>query len=148
MVIGEHLLLSEGFNSDIPCKVTYIGTLDIETVHGRCALIHHIDCNRRVNQGAEDRISSGVEANDLEFIEVMKNLLTCKLYVDKQQMKSSMIKDCRQISSWMNFKSSVKDYGFENVKWSVISNTNGKLENGNCTIQSYHCLCGNYFKMI
>ena len=57
----------------------------------------------------------------------MKNLLTCKLYVDKQQMKSSMIKGCRQISSWMNFKSSVKDYGFENVKWSVeqvISNTN------------------------
>ena len=124
---GTLVVLSEGFNSDIPCKVTYIGTLDIETVHGRCALIHHIDCNKRVNQGAEDRISSGVEANDLEFIEVMKDLLTCKLYVDKQQMKPSMIKGCRQISSWMNFKSSVKDYGFENVKWSVeqiISNTN------------------------
>ena len=36
--IGGHVLVvfSEGFNSDIPCKVTYIGTLDIETVHGRC----------------------------------------------------------------------------------------------------------------
>ena len=82
---GTLVVLSEGFNSDIPCKVTYIGTLDIETVHGRCALIHHIDCNKRVNQGAEDRISSGVEANDLEFIEVMKDLLTCKLYVDKHK---------------------------------------------------------------
>ena len=123
---GTLVVLSEGFDSDIPCKVTYIGTLDLETVHGRCALIHHIDCNKRVNQGAEDRISSGVEANDLEFIEVMEDLLSCNLYVDKEQMKPEMVTDCRQISSWMNFKSSVKDYSFENVKWAVeqiIKNT-------------------------
>lgn len=116
---GTLVVLSEGFDSEIPCKVTYIGTLDIETVNDRCALIHHIDCNKRVNQGAEDRMASGVEANDEKFEVTFRHLIQCKLYVDKEKMKPSMINDFRQISSWMSFESSVKDFGFTDVKFAV-----------------------------
>ena len=61
---GTLVVLSEGFNSDIPCKVTYIGTLDIETVHGRCALIHHIDCNKK-----------SIKVQKIEFHLVLKQMI-------------------------------------------------------------------------
>lgn len=119
--IGGHRgtmgVLTNGFGSELPSRVTYVGSLDINVVHERCALIHHIDCNKRANQNANDRMSSGVEAKDPKFIRYMEDLLRCKLYIDSNQMKQDKITDYRQISSWMNFVNTLKVCGFEHTYW-------------------------------
>tara|TARA_Y100000114_G_C11732850_1_gene314557 strand:+ start:104 stop:1279 length:1176 start_codon:yes stop_codon:yes gene_type:complete len=116
---GSKCVLSNGYGSDMPCTVTYIGTLDIEDVNDRCALMHHIDCNKRENQGAEDRLTSGVEAKDESFVNVMQDLIHCKLYADEDKMKSTAIKGFKKISSWQGFDSVRKQYGLDITKYGV-----------------------------
>lgn len=121
--IGGHrvakMILTNGYGSEIPLRIIYIGNLEIGAVSKRAAYLHHIDCNKRANQSAEDRIASGVEAEDEKFVQVMDSLIDCKLYVDSNQMDADKIKDFRKCSSWQNFKSAIRDNGYENVKYSV-----------------------------
>jgi len=116
---GTMCVLSNGYKSNMPCKVTYIGSVDVADVAERCALIHHIDCNKRSNQTADDRLSSGVEAKDYTFVTVMQDLIYCKLYVNEDQMKSVAIKGFRKCSSWQGFKSIRKDYGIDTTKYAI-----------------------------
>jgi len=121
--IGGHratmCVLSNGYSSLMPSKITYIGSVDVADVAERCALIHHIDCNKRANQTADDRLSSGVEAKDYTYVEVMQDLIYCKLYVNEDQMKSVAIKGFRKCSSWQGFKSIRKDYGIDTTKYAI-----------------------------
>tara|TARA_B100000214_G_scaffold372855_1_gene351935 strand:+ start:1524 stop:2675 length:1152 start_codon:yes stop_codon:yes gene_type:complete len=128
--IGGHratlCVLSNGYGSIMPCRITYMGSVDIVDVSERCALIHHIDCNKRANQVAEDRLASGVEAKDFEFTKVMQDLIYCRLYVSEDKMKSFKIKDFRKCSSWQGFKSAKNDYGIDITKYAIdmiIKNT-------------------------
>jgi hypothetical protein len=116
---GSLCVLANGYGSKMPCRVTYIGSYDIADVSQRCALIHHIDCNKRVNQDANDRLSSGVEAKDGTYIKVMQDLIYCKLYVNEDQMKSVAIKGFRKCSSWQGFKAIRKEYGLDITKYAV-----------------------------
>ena len=116
---GSMCVLANGYGSKMPCRVTYIGSVDIADVSQRCALIHHIDCNKREPQNATDRLSSGVEAKDRTFIKVMEDLIYCKLYVDEDQMKSVAIKGFRKCSSWQGFKAIKKEYGLDIAKYAV-----------------------------
>jgi hypothetical protein len=101
--IGGHrtmkTVLTSGYDSELPSRVIYTGDLDLSSVSKRAAKLHHIDCNKRANQTAQDRITSGVEAEDHVFVEVMKALLDMKLFVDEKQMKSEAIEGFRKISS-------------------------------------------------
>ena len=121
--IGGHrasmCVLVNGYGSKMPCRVTYIASVDIADVSQRCALIHHIDCNKREPQNATDRLSSGVEAKDGTFIKVMQDLIHCKLYVDEDQMKSVAIKGFRKCSSWQGFKGIRIKYGLDITKYAV-----------------------------
>ena len=121
--IGGHrvakMVLTSGYGSEIPLRIIYTGSLEIGSVAKRAAYLHHIDCNKRANQSAEDRIASGVEAEDYAFTQVMEALIDCKLYVDSDQMDSTKTKGFRKCSSWQNFKSAIKDNDYENVKYAV-----------------------------
>jgi hypothetical protein len=128
--IGGHratmCVLSNGFGSELPAKITYVGSLDIGVVHDRCALIHHIDCNKRMNQTAEQRLTSGVEAGDKVYVQHFKNLVYCKLYHEVDQRNSKSLLGHREISSWMNFVGTVKSYSLHEAKWAteqLIKNT-------------------------
>jgi hypothetical protein len=124
---GTMCVLSNGYNKNMPCRVTYIGSVDIGDVAERCALIHHIDCNKRANQNATDRLSSGVEAKDQIFINTMEDLIYCNMYADEDQMKSDSIDGFRKCSSWQGFKSIRGDrdpkkntgYGLSVTKYAV-----------------------------
>jgi len=115
------VVLSNGYDSEIPCRVTYIGNSDLETVVERASLIHHIDCNKRANQVANDRLTSGVQAKDYKFEGYMNTILSCGLYVDESQIKPKVIKEkkMRKCSSWQGFVSVVKHYKFDNAKYAV-----------------------------
>jgi hypothetical protein len=120
-------ILVQGFSCNIPCRITYIGTLELEAVCDMAALDHHIDCNKRANQTANDRIISGTEANDYDQIEVMQSLIDMNLYVDKDKMKPEKIQSFRKITSWQSFKISIKDNGYDNTSYAVeqlIKHTN------------------------
>ena len=121
--IGGHrtmmTILTTGYGSELPSKVIYIGELILSTVSKRAAKLHHIDCNKRSNQTAQDRITSGVEAEDHEFLKIMDALIDMKLFVDEKQMKSDKIKGFRKISSWQNFKEQIKLIGYDHVKYAV-----------------------------
>ena len=107
--IGGHrvakMILTSGYDSEIPLRIIYIGNLEIGSVAKRAAYLHHIDCNKRANQSAEDRIASGVEAEDYAFTQVMEALIDCKLYVDSNQMDATKTKGFRKCSYCQNFKS-------------------------------------------
>lgn len=148
-IIGGHrttmCVLSLGFNSEIPVRVTYLGSLDIKTVHDVCARVHHIDCNKRVNQNAQDRIASGVEAHDPEFIEIARHLLECKLYVSEDKIKPEKIKDegLREVTSWMSFNGALKAYKKENVKYAsekLIEYTNSGEKIISQAIETIACM--------
>jgi len=113
------VILTYGFDALLIGRITYIGTLDLEEVCKQAALDHHIDCNKRSNQTADDRIVSGVEAEDFELQEVMKTLIDMKLYVKKELMKPDMIEGFRKVTSWQSLKTSVKNNGFDNTKYAV-----------------------------
>ena len=121
--IGGHrtmkTVLTSGYDSELPSRVIYIGDLDLSSVSKRAAKLHHIDCNKRANQTAQDRITSGVEAEDHVFVEVMKALLDMKLFVDEKQMKSEAIEGFRKISSWQNYWDLCSTIGYDHVKYAV-----------------------------
>ena len=119
-------ILTFGFACDLPVRITYIGTLDLEEVCKQAAIDHHIDCNKRNNQTADDRIVSGVEAEDYALLEVMQSLIDFKLYVKEDLMKPDMIKDFRKCTSWQSIKISIKNNGYAQTKYAVehlIKNT-------------------------
>ena len=121
--IGGHrtgmVIISIGYGSEMPCRITYIGDLDLKVVSEEASLIHHMDCNKRTNQTADDRIVSGVEAKDHSFVEVMECLIDCNLYVNEELMKTSETTGFRKCSSWQNFKSAIVENGYDNVKYAV-----------------------------
>ena len=121
--IGGHrtmkTILTSGFGSEIPSRVIYMGDLDLDSVSKRAAKLHHIDCNKRANQTAQDRITSGVEAEDHEFLKVMDALIDMKLFVDEKQMNSDKIKGFKKVSSWQNFKDQINVIGYDHVKYAV-----------------------------
>jgi len=119
--IGGHratmCVLSNGFNSQMPCRVTYIGTLDKQEVQDACAKTHHTDSDKRANQVAGDRLASGVEAGDERFIKHMTDLLACRLYADVDKIDVKKAKDMRKITSWQGHAGIVKNFGIENAKY-------------------------------
>ena len=122
--MGNHRVLMSLFQfgklGSIRANVVYLGTLELEKVLKMGIYeVHHADMNKRLPQTVENRIISGVKADDKDMIKVYNWLCECNLTVldsNKEYFNDTIT--CL-ISSWPNFEKNVQKFGLDNVEYAT-----------------------------
>ena len=122
--MGNHRVLMSLFQfgklGSIRANVVYLGTLELEKVLKMGIYeVHHADMNKRLPQTVENRIISGVKAEDKDMVRVYNWLCECNLTVldsNKEYFHDTIT--CL-ISSWPNFEKNVQKFGVDNVEYAT-----------------------------
>lgn len=89
-----------GYDGFIPgANVVYVGSLDLEAPMPLASATHHQDCSKRNNQSANQRITSGVEAEDPKYVEQFQWMIDRGLYFDKTKVSDRVTSNMRQIGA-------------------------------------------------
>lgn len=99
-----------GYEGFIPgVNLIYVGSVELESAMPLASATHHQDCSKRNNQNADQRLVSGVEANDEKLVEQFQWLMARNLYTDKTKMPDHVIKDMREITSYSSIMTARKN---------------------------------------
>ena len=112
-VIGNHCtaksIIVNGRGARVFARVISLGkNASLSEIRKFGAIIHHTDSDRRTNQGANDRLISGVHAGEEQYMNTMKVLVDMGFDM-KNQVKQNGL-PLKAISSAQSLMSVIKEY--------------------------------------